>query len=128
MKKSKYIRDSAERLCENHSLYNFKDHIEKAVIAQIKQENCLVQLINEIISLPHGNDGNLRISATEILGIITPPSMVKTAQKEIKKHLDDSYVRDFVYNVFQGDEEDMRTVPECSLLSINKLNDLISGS
>lgn len=120
-RESEYIKDSAKRLCENRSSYNFKENIEKEIVGRIKRRNQLPQLIHEIISLLHGQDGNIRIGAAEILGTITPTSMAKAVQKELEKHLDDNFVRDFVYGGFQGDEEDIRTVSECAKLSINKI-------
>ncbi|MCX5638799.1 MAG: hypothetical protein NTX52_14070 [Planctomycetota bacterium] len=127
MRKCKHIKDSAKRLCENRSSYNFKENIEKEIISKIKQQDDLVQLIHEIVSLIHGKDGNIRVGAAEILGIITPPSMANIVQKELERHLDDNFVRDYVYHGFQGDEEDMRTVSGCSKLSIKKLNELMTG-
>lgn len=120
-RKSEYIKDSAKRLCTNRSSYNFKENIEKEIVGRIKRRNELPQLIHEIISLLHGQDGNIRIGAAEILGTITPTSMAKAVQKELEEHLDDNFVRDFVYGGFQGDEEDMRTVSECATLSIKKI-------
>ena len=121
MIKSEYIRDYAKRLCENRYSYSFKENIEKDIAEKIERRNEMPQLIHEIISLLHGQDGNMRIGAAEILGAITPASMVKAVQKELEKHLEDNFVRDFVYDGFQGDEEDMRTVSQCAKLSINKL-------
>ena len=88
---------------------------------------CSRQLILEIISLLHGEDGNIRVGAAEILGVITPMPMAKTVVNGSRKHLDDNYIRDFVYGGFQGDEDDMRTVAECCALSIKKLSNLMGN-
>ena len=76
----------------------------------------------------HGKDGNIRVGAAEILGVVTLVSMANIVQKELEKHLDDNIIRDYVYGGFQGDEENVRTVSECSKLSINKLNELTTES
>jgi len=119
--RSKYIKDCAKRLCKNRSLYNFNENIEKKIVGTIERRNELPQLIHEIISLLHGADGDIRIGAAEILGTITPISMAKAVKKELEKHLDDNFVRDYVYDGFQGDQEDLRTVSKRSKLSIDML-------
>jgi len=120
MQKSEYIKDSARRLCENRCSYNFRESIEEEIVCRIRQRNGLPELIHEIVSLLHGQDGNIRVGAAEIPGAITPPSMAEMVQGELKRHLNDDFVRDFVYGVAQGDEEDLRTVSECGRLSIDK--------
>jgi hypothetical protein len=47
--------------------------------------------------------------------------MAEMVRGELKRHLNDDFVRDFVYGVAQGDEEDLRTVSDCCRLSIDKL-------
>jgi hypothetical protein len=121
MQKSEYIKDSASRLCENRCSYNFRESIEEEIVCRIRQRNELPELIHEIVSLLHGQDGNIRVGAAEILGAITPPSMAEMVRGELKRHLNDDFVRDFVYGVAQGDEEDLRTVSDCCRLSIDKL-------
>ena len=119
--KSGHIKDSARRLCENRSSYDFRERIEEETVCRIRQRGELAELIDEIVSLLHGQNGNIRVGAAEVLGAITPPSMAKAVQRELEKHLDDDFVRDFVYAGFQGDEEDVRTVSDCCRVSIDRL-------
>jgi hypothetical protein len=77
------IRDSARRLCENRSNYDFKDKFEKDIISDIDKNNDTEQLVHEIISLLHGEDGNIRVGAAELLGVLTPASMADMVLKEL---------------------------------------------
>lgn len=122
---AKYIRESSKRLCENRCSYKFKGDVEEAILAEVKQRDLSERLICEIVSFLHSEDGNVWLGAAEILGTITPASMVNMVVKELEKHLDDNFIRDYVYSGFQGDEEDVRTVAECSEFSIQKLRKLV---
>ena len=119
------IKKTAKRLCENRSHYNSNDYVEREIIDDVKQKDYLKELVSEVISSLHGNDGNIRLGAAEILGVITPLSMVNVVLEELKKHLNDNFIRDYAYGGFQGDEYDMRTVAECCRASIKKLNKLV---
>jgi hypothetical protein len=125
VEKTDHIKRSARRLCENRCRYNPASAVEKEVIDDITQRDCVKQLVLEVISSLHGEDGNIRIGAAEILGVITPASMASIVLEELQTHLDDNFVRDYTYGGFQGDESDMRTVAECCKESIEKLNKVL---
>lgn len=78
-------------------------------------------MVNEVLLLLNGKDGNIRIGAVEILGKIIPSSISHKVINELEKHLDDNFIRDYVHAEFQCDEEDIRSVSECAELSIKQL-------
>ncbi len=125
VEKSDYIKKSARRLCKNRSYYNPKGGVEKEIIDDIKRRDYVKQLVLEVISSLQGKDVKIRIGAAEILGVITPASMLTIVPEELKKHLDDNSIREYVYGGLQGDEYDMKTVDECCRESIEKINKLV---
>ena len=115
------IKEAALKLCRNRYVNNTDLEFENKIIRNIKSSNNLDTLINEVLLLLNGKDGNIRVEAAEILGKITPSSISKKVINELKKHLDDNFIRDYVYAEFQCDEEDIRSLSECARRSIKQL-------
>ena len=117
----KNISGIAKLLCENRWTYNSKKSVERQILDSSARENFIAMLTIEVLSILSGQNGNLRVGAAEILGAITPPPLKGKVITELKKHLVDEFTRDYVYEGFQGDEEDSRTVASCARHSIWKL-------
>jgi hypothetical protein len=115
------IKEAALKLCRNRYANNTDLEFENKIIHNIKSGNNLDVLSNEVLLLPNGKDGDIRVGAAKISGDITPSSISKKVIKEVEKHLDDNLIRDYMYAGFQCDEEDIRSVSECAKLSIEKL-------
>lgn len=83
----KYIRSLAKRLWENRCNYKFDGSVEKKIIDEACQKMGMAQLVHEIVSFLHGEDGIIRVGAAEILGVTTPPAMVTLVQKNWRSTL-----------------------------------------
>ena len=88
---------------KNKYVNNTDLEFENIIIRNMKSSNNLDTLINEVLLLLNGKDGNIRIGAAEILGKIIPSSILKKVINEIEKHLNDNFTRDYVYAEFQCD-------------------------
>lgn len=118
----KHLIQAAWILCDNRWSYSFTQQIEDEILDAMRKNNALNGLIGEIVSLLNGEDGDLRVGAAEILGVITPPGIIReSVVAELEKHKRDNSMRNYLYGGFQGDEEDMRTVSGCAHKSIGRL-------
>ncbi len=116
-----HVKDAALALCRNRAVYFFRESDEKAILAAIEERGLLSGLVEQVVLLLNDKDGNVRLGAAELLGTIPPPAYKEEVIGPLERHLQDTFVRDYVYGGAQGDEEDMRTVAECARRSIERL-------
>lgn len=116
-----HLTQAARILCNNRWSYSFTQKIEDEILDAMRKNSALNGLVGEIVALLNGEDGDIRVGAAEILGVITPKEMKESVVAELEKHKGDNYMRNYLYAGFQGDEEDMRTVSGCARESIEHL-------
>jgi hypothetical protein len=116
-----HLKEKAKILCEYRCSYTFEEAKEREIIDGVKRNGLISEFVNELIAILNGEDGNLRIGAAELLGLLTPPSLKNIVTAELEKHLTDKFVRDYAYAGAQGDEEDVRTVAKAAEDAIHKL-------
>ncbi len=114
----------AEQLCMNRVAHRFDQQLEDGIRGRLKTANRLDELTDAVIALLHGEKGDLRVGAAELLGSIATLNRKEQAAKALSEHLDDDHVRSYTYHGSQSDESDERSVARSAQASIDRLNRL----
>lgn len=117
----RFVKEAARLLCNNRWSFCHTPCVEHEVVTAMTDCHSLVDLVREVVLVLNGEDGDLRVGAAELLGVITPSELKDEVVRHLRARLDDTYMRDYVYGGYQGDEEDRRTVAECAQQSLAQL-------
>jgi len=116
-----YVIEASFILCDNRWSYFFTQWVEDKIIDAYRGVSAEKELVDGVIQFLHCNNGDLRVGAAELLGIITPTELEGVVIPELEKHLSDDSMRSCMWCGALGDEEDVRTVSGCATKSIEAL-------